>query len=396
MILSVIFSSPDADCKSIFGRDYKKIRILKNPDPAAKKEKEFQAEFFTEKQAFHKNFSESQVENFIAEHAGRTFKNCTERTDAEEIYFRKTNDGKIKISRKKIQHDSAENCVQKIKPFNRQKNYILREGEKIPFLIELGVMTRDGKIVSQKHDKFRQINRFLEIVDDILCDVEKLNGKKFSGENPMRVIDFGSGKSYLTFALQYFLCDVKKIPSEIIGLDLKDDVIKNCAELAEKIGCKNLHFQTGDIANFCAEKNPDLIVTLHACDTATDFALNYAVKKNAKAILSVPCCQHELNSQLEKFGEKNLLASILRHGILRERFCALATDAIRAELLEQSGYRVQVLEFIDMDSTPKNILIRAVKKFSADEEKISRSKIRTENLLSVLNATQKLSELFRT
>lgn len=255
-------------------------------------------------------------------------------------------------------------------------------------------MTKDGKVVAQKYDKFRQINRFLEFINDIIETIEKLNGTSYTQENPLRIVDFGSGKSYLTFAVYYFLTELKKIPVYIIGLDLKEDVIKNCDSLAKKLGCKNLEFKIGNIADYSSEKNPDIIITLHACDTATDFALDYAVKHNAKAILSVPCCQHEINSQLEKqkIKSESPFASIERFGILRERFAAIATDAIRAELLEQCGYTVQVLEFIDMSHTPKNILIRAVKKQS-DNFKNKESKIRIKSLLDELYCNQTLEKL---
>lgn len=300
--------------------------------------------------------------------------------------------GEIKVFRKATKNFSTEQKFSN--NFNRIKNYILQEGNPVPFLIELGVMTKDGKVVAQKYDKFRQINRFLEFINDIIESIEKLNGASYTQENPLRIVDFGSGKSYLTFAVYYFLTELKKIPAYITGLDLKEDVIKNCDSLAKKLGCKNLEFKIGNIADYSSEKNPDIIITLHACDTATDFALDYAVKHNAKAILSVPCCQHEINSQLEKqkIKSESPFASIERFGILRERFAAIATDAIRAELLEQCGYTVQVLEFIDMSHTPKNILIRAVKKQS-DNFKNKESKIRIKSLLDELYCNQTLEKL---
>lgn len=300
--------------------------------------------------------------------------------------------GEIKVFRKATKNFSTEQKFSN--NFNRIKNYILQEGNPVPFLIELGVMTKDGKVVAQKYDKFRQINRFLEFINDIIESIEKLNGASYTQENPLRIVDFGSGKSYLTFAVYYFLTELKKIPAYITGLDLKEDVIKNCDSLAKKLGCKNLEFKIGNIADYSSEKNPDIIITLHACDTATDFALDYAVKHNAKAILSVPCCQHEINSQLEKqkIKSESPFASIERFGILRERFAAIATDAIRAELLEQCGYTVQVLEFIDMSHTPKNILIRAVKKQS-DNFKNKESKIRMKSLLDELYCNQTLEKL---
>lgn len=392
MILSAVFSKPSKTCQEIFGKPYIKIRIWKNPSPSAKKQNKFQAEFFTEKQAFQKSFTAEQAREFIEKHAGTAFKNCIVKTDTEEITTMANKKGEIKVFRKATKNFSTEQKFSN--NFNRIKNYILQEGNPVPFLIELGVMTKDGKVVAQKYDKFRQINRFLEFINDIIESIEKLNGASYTQENPLRIVDFGSGKSYLTFAVYYFLTELKKIPAYITGLDLKEDVIKNCDSLAKKLGCKNLEFKIGNIADYSSEKNPDIIITLHACDTATDFALDYAVKHNAKAILSVPCCQHEINSQLEKqkIKSESPFASIERFGILRERFAAIATDAIRAELLEQCGYTVQVLEFIDMSHTPKNILIRAVKKQS-DNFKNKESKIRMKSLLDELYCNQTLEKL---
>lgn len=392
MILSAVFSKPSKTCQEIFGKPYIKIRIWKNPSPSAKKQNKFQAEFFTEKQAFQKSFTAEQAREFIEKHAGTAFKNCIVKTDTEEITTMANKKGEIKVFRKATKNFSAEQKFSN--NFNRIKNYILQEGNPVPFLIELGVMTKDGKVVAQKYDKFRQINRFLEFINDIIESIEKLNGASYTQKNPLRIVDFGSGKSYLTFAVYYFLTELKKIPVYITGLDLKEDVIKNCDFLAKKLGCENLEFKIGNIADYSSEKNPDIIITLHACDTATDFALDYAVKHNAKAILSVPCCQHEINSQLEKqkIKSESPFASIERFGILRERFAAIATDAIRAELLEQCGYTVQVLEFIDMSHTPKNILIRAVKKQS-DNFKNKESKIRMKSLLDELGCFQTLEKL---
>ena len=234
---------------------------------------------------------------------------------------------------------------------NRKKNYLLPEGVPVPFLVELGVMTGTGKVVSQKYDKFRQINRYLEFVEDIL--------PALPGNREIKIIDFGCGKSYLTFALYYYLREIKGLNANITGLDLKADVIEKCNMLARKFGYDKLKFYVGDIAGYSAEKgnSPDMVVTLHACDTATDFALEKAVKWGARVILCVPCCQHELNRQIECAP----LNPILKYGLLKERLAALVTDGLRAQMLEESGYRTQILEFIDMEHTPKNILIRAVR-----------------------------------
>ena len=233
---------------------------------------------------------------------------------------------------------------------NRKKQYILPEGEIIPFLVELGVQTRDGKIIDKKYKKFRQINRFLEFVQDVLPELPK--------NRTITILDFGCGKSYLTFAMYYFLKIMNGYSVRMIGLDLKTDVIRHCNELAEQFGYHELTFLEGDISSYEGVEQVDMVVTLHACDTATDYALDKAVRWNAKVILSVPCCQHEMNKQMSS----ELLQPILKYGIIKERVAALFTDALRANLLEQQGYYVQILEFIDMEHTPKNLLLRAVKK----------------------------------
>ncbi|MGN0728661.1 class I SAM-dependent methyltransferase [Treponema sp.] len=395
MIFTAVLSKPSKNCAEILGRAYIKVRIWKNTSLPIKKQNEFHAEFFTDKQAFQKNFSLEQVQEFIEKHAGTTFKNCIVRTETEEITTMANKRGEIKTFTKKIS-----GCPQEPKftgSFNRVKQHILQEGTPVPFLIELGIMTREGKVVAQKYDKFRQINRFLEFIDDVTESVEFLNSTPYTAENPLQIIDFGSGKSYLTFAIQHFFSEVKKIPASITGLDLKEDVIQNCAKLADKLGCANMEFKVGNIADYKSEKKTDIVVSLHACDTATDFALDYAVKHNAKAIFSVPCCQHEINMQLEKIkpDSKSPFASIMKYGILRERFSALATDAIRAELLEQNGYTVQLLEFIDMSHTPKNILIRAVKnQGKKSEAQTEASKCRMNSLIEQLGCSQTLEKIF--
>ena len=232
---------------------------------------------------------------------------------------------------------------------NRQKNYLLKEGVPVPFLVDLGVMTPEGKIVRSRYDKFRQINRFLEFIEDIL--------PKLHWERENQIIDFGCGKSYLTFAMYHYLKIIKGYSIHVVGLDLKKDVIGRCNMLAQKYGYDRLFFYCGDIADYEGVEQADMVVTLHACDTATDYALEKAVRWGAKVILAVPCCQHELNQQIKN----DLLKPVLGYGIIKERMAALITDALRAELLEAAGYRTQILEFIEMEHTPKNLLIRAVK-----------------------------------
>ena len=233
---------------------------------------------------------------------------------------------------------------------NRKKRYILEEGIPVGFLQDLGVQTADGKIVRERYDKFRQINRFLEFVEDIL--------PALPGDRTVRIIDFGCGKSYLTFAMYYYLKTVKAYDVDIIGLDLKADVIKKCNMLRDKYGYDGLKFCQGDIKDYKGAGCVDMVVTLHACDTATDYALHKAVLWNASVILSVPCCQHEMNRQMTCRPLDELFA----YGLIRERTAALFTDAIRAQIMETQGYDVQILEFIDMEHTPKNIMLRCVRR----------------------------------
>jgi SAM-dependent methyltransferase len=232
---------------------------------------------------------------------------------------------------------------------DRRKHYLLEEGTPVPFLVELGVMTPDGMVRKSRYDKFRQVNRFLELVDDVVPSLRP--------EGTLRVVDFGCGKSYLTFAIHHLLTELRGREVEIVGLDLKEDVIAACASLAEHSGAVGLRFERGDIASFDAGGEVDLVVSLHACDTATDEALAQAVRWQADAILAVPCCQKEAYRQLES----QFLAPLLRHGLAKERFAALVTDTLRAQLLELAGYRTQLVEFVALEHTAKNVLIRAVK-----------------------------------
>ncbi len=238
---------------------------------------------------------------------------------------------------------------------NRKKQYILSEDEPIPALIDMGIFTKDGRIAAPMRDKFVQINRFLEIVRDAINEDGYLERKN---AEPLRIIDFGCGKSYLTFVLYHYLVNILGIRVSMTGLDLKADVIAKCTDAAKRYGYDSLKFERGDIAEYDANAPADMVVTLHACDTATDYALHNAVCRGARMILSVPCCQHELNGQIAS----DKLKLITRYGIIKERFAALMTDAIRANLLESCGYKTQVLEFVDLSHTPKNLLIRAIKK----------------------------------
>ena len=239
---------------------------------------------------------------------------------------------------------------------DRKKQYLLEEGTPVPFLVELGVMTPEGVVRKSRYDKFRQVNRFLELVDDVVPSLRP--------EGTLRVVDFGCGKSYLTFAIHHLLTVLHGRDVELVGLDLKEDVIAACSALAERSGAAGLRFERGDIAGFDAGDDVDLVVSLHACDTATDEALAQAVRWGADAILAVPCCQKEAYRQIDS----SVLAPLLRHGLAKERFAALVTDALRAQLLELAGYRTQLVELVALEHTAKNVLIRAVKGKPAGEE----------------------------
>ena len=333
-------------------------------------ELKFQAEEFTEKQAFHKNMGADEAASYLKAQLSVLYRNGEIQSllGSGNILVGKKGTMTVKMKKKaaglasdkqisaeksqtgrKKAIDMSQEDLARLSCHNRAKKYVLPEGTPVPFLADLGVMTKDGAVVKAKYDKFRQINRFLEFIEDILPRLDRSRETK--------IIDFGCGKSYLTFAMYYYLKEVKGYPIRIVGLDLKKDVIALCNRLAEKFGFENLTFLHGDIADYEGMDQVDMVVTLHACDTATDYALAKAVRWGARVILSVPCCQHELNGQIES----SLLAPALKYGLIKERISALLTDSIRAGLLEEAGYRTQILEFIDMEHTPKNIMIRAVR-----------------------------------
>ena len=369
MILSATFSKPSSEVQERLGRPYKKLKIsIENSGGQTG----YFAQMFTEKQVFHEHFNEAEFEAFLTEHAGTTFKNVVERTENQEITILANKKGKITRLVKDIKADKAENGAKTTGTASSSgANYIIKEGRPVPFLVVLGVMTAEGKVIASRYSKFRQINRFLEFIDDVLpwiWDESDGSDDVSAVRPPLRIADFGCGKSYLTFAVQYFLTEIKHIPCQIEGLDLKQDVIDYCNDITSRLGLEGLHFSVGDISAYNGDAAPDLVMTLHACDTATDFALEYAVGRNAKVILSVPCCQHQINTQLQSYRKGKIkqddtdLEPLLKYGLLREKFSSLLTDALRGEWLEQQGYRVQMLEFIDEEHTPKNILIRAIKK----------------------------------
>lgn len=304
----------------------------------------FQFEAFTKTQVFHENLISEEAAGRIVEYMG-SFRQMQVTMRSVNYTVLVSKKGKVTIQKKHLEKELGEAALS----HNRSKKYILREGMAVPFLEDLGIMTSEGKIVKSRFDKFRQMNRFLEFIEDILPRLDK--GRELT------ILDFGCGKSYLTFAMYYYLHELKEYDIRIIGLDLKEDVIEHCSGLARKYGYEKLTFLVGDIADYEGVQAVDMVVTLHACDTATDYALAKAIGWNAQVILSVPCCQHELNKQIAN----DMLAPVLEYGLLKERFAALVTDGLRAKYLETAGYETQVLEFIDMEHTPKNILLRAVK-----------------------------------
>lgn len=334
----------------------------------------YQLEEYQGTQVIHQNLEMSACIDFVSSLVqGNLYKQLDFYTVEKDIHILLNKKGEPHIK------EGTPTMEQQSVSHNRKKEYILEEGLKIPFLIQLGIMTQDGKVIAKKYDKFRQINRYLEMVEDILPMLAELD--------PIRIIDFGCGKSYLTFALYHYLVEIKKLPVTIIGLDLKSDVILHCNQLAEKLSYQHLSFSIGNIAEYDSSTRTDMVITLHACDTATDFALQKAVKWGAKVILSVPCCQHELNTQIQCPP----LSSVLQYGLIKERISALMTDAIRANYLALQGYSVQILEFIDLEHTPKNILIRAIKS-SAPLAQDSQSYKEYHELQNYLNAQLTISK----
>ena len=261
---------------------------------------------------------------------------------------------------------------------DRRKRRVLEEGEPVPFLVELGVMTPEGAVRARRHDKFRQVNRFLELVEDVLPALPEAD--------PLRVVDFGSGRSYLTFALHHLLTATHGRRVDLLGLDLKPEVVAECSALAERLGAEGLRFELGDIADADRAGGIDLVVSLHACDTATDAALAKAVEWGAEVILAVPCCQHELLPQIDDAT----LAPLLRHGLLKERFAAEVTDAVRAQLLGIAGYDVQLVEFVELEHTPKNVLIRATRRPGRDTERLVREYAELKRALGFDHALERL------
>lgn len=361
IFIKAIASSP-VDKKS----EYTKVNLK----PVRIKEEIFiQFEEFKDKKAYHENICFASAMIKISDILEK-FKQLLISVNGADYQILK---GKQDFNLKKSENTK----VLKDLDHNKKKNYLIEDGTPVPFLIKLGVMGEDGKVFKNSYDKFRQINKYLEFIDDT---IRELQNKKLIGDH-IKFVDFGCGKSYLTFALHYYLKDIKNFTFEIIGLDLKKDVMKKCNDIAKELKCENLEFLTGNIKDFDKLQNVDIIFSLHACNNATDYALLKGLELNAKAILAVPCCQHEFNEKMSntknsKFFDKEM--PIGKHGILFEKYTSLATDAFRAQALELCGYKTQVMEFIDMEHTPKNILIREIK-----------DKVNTESLKRRFNEYEK-------
>ncbi len=335
----------------------------------------YQREAYTDKQVFHKNLTEEQMQADLCELFGCAYRQCNVFYESRTTEYKLSKSGKLQMGTKKL-------VAEEVTPLthNRKKNYLIEEGTIVPPLVDMGIFTKEGRVVNSMQDKFRQINRFVEFVEDAMDALPK--------ERPIRILDFGCGKSYLTFILYYYFTEIKKREVYIVGLDLKEEVIRNCNLAAQKYGYENLHFQIGDVAGYENDEPIDMVVTLHACDTATDYALYHAIRWNVGLVLSVPCCQHELNKQVKS----DTFSILTRYGIVKERMSALMTDAIRANLLTACGYKTQLLEFVDLSHTPKNLLIRATRCFQPVSVK-KRAVNEVCTLMEEFGTSQKLYEL---
>ncbi len=318
----------------------------------------FQLECFRDNKAFHRNLTEEELLSAADEELAGRYRQVLIMTDEGAAQYVLRRDGGYRKSGKAAVPRPGGAAAP---AHDREKRYLLAEGEDIPALVDLGVFTPEGRIVKARYDKYRQINRFVELIDDAFSD---------AAPGPLRVMDFGCGKSYLTFILYYYFAVKRGFDVEMIGYDLKADVVENCNSVARRYGYTGLRFEVADVSgDALPQRGIDLLVTLHACDTATDYALDYAVRHGAKRIFSVPCCQHEIDRSIRRGGELDLL---LRYGVVRERVSALLTDAIRAEILEDMGYEVDLIEFVDLAHSPKNLMIRAEKKHAPRLKNIPR------------------------
>lgn len=343
----------------------------------------YQFEKVTEKHVFHENVLARDAVQRCFDYLEDDFRQLNAWGQEFEFNIKITKKGKIFFDKRKSDYCNEPDFQQ----HNRKKNYILKEGEQIAPLVDMGIFTKEGKVITSMYDKFRQINRFVEIIDDAFKDHE-LGADSNSDKNKLTIIDFGCGKSYLTFIMYYYFTEIKNMNIKMIGVDQNESLINQCNDAAEKYGYKNLHFEMGDINGFQYTDNVDMVISLHACDTATDYALYNAIKWGAKMIFSVPCCQHELNEQIQSDD----FALFTRYGLIKERMAALMTDSIRANLLEVSGYKTQILEFIDMEHTPKNILLRAVKK-PRPKKTVEKAQKEIENVISEFGLRPTLVDL---
>ena len=310
-----------------------------------------QLEKFTKTQAMHENLTLEDAVSKLSEYAEH-YKQMDVYTTTHIYVVKMKDSSDIHVSKKQLQNQKQVN----VKSQNREKQYILSEGMNIPALVDLGVFTKDFKIVNTKYDKYRQLNRFIEMIDNVISKEDK---------EYYHIVDFGCGKSYLTFVIYYYFTQIKKKRVKVVGMDLKDSVIKHCNEVANKYGYKDLHFISGDIKDYISEEPIDMMVTLHACDVATDIAMFHAINKNARLLFSVPCCHHELNSNIKN----DSMHFVLKHGILKDRLSAIYTDAMRGQLLEICGYDVDMLEYVDDEGSLKNIMVRAKKKGISEDKK---------------------------
>ena len=305
-------------------------------------------------QEFHKNWTFEEASSELIRLASMDFKNSFVATTSATIEARYSKKGKCFLRKTTTRQLASQN---ESKSHNRARNHLIPDGIPCPFLIETGVMSKSGNVLASQSRKFRQINRFLEIIHDV--------ARLLPQDRTIHVVDFGCGKSYLTFATQYLLTTILKRDCQIVGLDRRADVVETCSKVVEVLGLTNLHFSVGDIADYVSSANVDMVISLHACDTATDEAIIQAIRWNSQVILAVPCCQHELNNHLTT----NALTPLTSFGIAKERFAALSTDTMRASLLATAGYQTQLLEFIDTEHTPKNLLIRGVRKQDSESLK---------------------------
>lgn len=367
--------------------DKEKIKKVKIRPVLLKNELYYQISEYIGDKVYHSNVNKEELINTLPKWFEGLFHQAEIVTVKGQATVLISKKGKVTVINKlnnKVNSSNNEQGVTKdinvIYSHNRSKKYILQEGIALPFLVDLGIMSKEGYVVKSKSDKYRQINRFLEYIEDVLPQLDR--------DKELTILDFGCGKSYLTFAMYYYMKELRGYNIKVLGMDLKEDVITECNRLSKKYGYDNLSFVAGDIADYEGD-TVDMVVTLHACDTATDYALFNAVTRGAKVILSVPCCQHELNKQINN----EILKPILKYGIVKERMAALITDALRADILETMGYRVQLLEFIDMEHTPKNILIRAVRTNKEAPNKRKGDK-KLEECMEFLNVSPCLYKLF--